>query len=405
MKILSRWLAFFFGTLLFLPSLVLARDSVSFAPDDILVKFKSEVTPDSRRELYRQMGTSLRSRIDQLDIEDVQIPTGRVEELVAKFRADPRVEYAEPNYIAQALIETNDPYLLPNQWNIYKIQAAGTGDSAWNHSTSSAAIKIAVIDTGIDQNHEDISSKVVDSHNCTSSPTLDDLYGHGTHVAGIAAASTNNSIGVAGVGYTASLINAKALGDNGSGYYSWIADCITWAANNGAKVINMSLGAPRKSRALEDAVNYAWNHGVVLVAAAGNSGNSSPTYPAYYTNVIAVAATDNNDAKPSWSSYGRWVDVAAPGVNVWSTFPNHSNVLGKTNYGYGSGTSMATPHVAGLSALIWTSPYNSTNTQVRRQIEGTADKIRGTGSYWTFGRINALRAVSVSAPVSTIRIH
>lgn len=403
LKFLPRWFSLFLGFTLLFPSLVAAQGSAAFSPDEILVKFKSNVTSEIRQQLRRQMGTTLRSRIDQLDIEDVQVPAGRVEELVAKFKADPRVEYAEPNYTAQALDMTNDPYLVDQtQWGMFKIQAASTsGLSAWHYSTSSAAIKIAIIDTGIDQDHPDLpGSKIVAQRDCTNTSGVDDYYGHGTHVAGIAAAATNNSTGVAGVGYAASLINAKALGDDGSGYYSWIVDCITWAADHDAKVINMSLGAPYKSRALEDAVNYAWSKGVVIAAAAGNSGNSSPTYPAYYTNVIAVAATDVNDVKPSWSSYGKWVDVAAPGVDIYSTTPNHSNYLNTKypttftlNYGYGSGTSMATPHVAGLAALVWSTPFGTTNTAVRKQIEGAADKISGTGKYWQYGRINALKAV------------
>ena len=125
----------------------------------------------------------------------------------------------------------------------------------------------------------------------------DDVYGHGTHVAGIAAAMTNNGIGVAGLGYTSTIMNVKVLGDTGSGAYSGIASGIIWAADNGAEIINMSLGGSSTSSTLEDAINYAWSKGVVVVAAAGNSGNTTPFYPAYYTNCIAVAATDANDAK------------------------------------------------------------------------------------------------------------
>ena len=178
-------------------------------------------------------------------------------------------------------------------------------------------------------------------------------------------------------------MNVKVLDDTGSGYYSWIANGITWAADNGAKVINMSLGGSSASSTLKRAVNYAWGKGVVLAAAAGNSGNRSPTYPAYYPNCIAVAATDSNDLKTSWSSFGSWVDVAAPGVDILSTFPNHSYQIGKAlGYDKGSGTSMATPHVAGLAALVWATGYGTSNTSVRARIEGNADPILGTRSYW-----------------------
>lgn len=382
--------------------------------DEILVKFRDGTSPTERENLHRSLGAKVRGKVEKLDVEVIDVPKDEVDAFVGKYQKNERVEYAEPNYIATALEETNDPYLIPNQWGMYKVQAAGTGTSAWTTAKSDLGVKIAILDTGIDQNHEDLATKIAGQKNCTSSPTLNDLYGHGTHVAGIAAAATNNGIGVAGLGYNTTLMNYKSLGDNGSGYYSWIATCIMAAADDGSKVINMSLGAPYNSYTLESAVNYAWNKGVVLVAAAGNSGNASPTYPAYYKNVIAVAATDNNDVKASWSSYGKWVDVAAPGVNIYSTTPNHSNYLNTTypstftlNYGYGSGTSMATPHVAGLAALVWPTPFGGGNANVRKQIETTADKIPGTGNYWAFGRINALNAVTIlgAYPVKTKGVH
>jgi hypothetical protein len=146
---------------------------------------------------------------------------------------------------------------------------------------------------------------------------------------------------------------------------------------------------------LQNAVNYAWNKGVVVVAAAGNNGNTARVYPAYYANCIAVAATDQNDAKASFSTYGSWVDVAAPGVSIYSTLPNHTNSIGTMNYRYLSGTSMATPHVAGLAGLLWATSYGTSNTSVRSRIESTADAIAGTGTYWQYGRINAYKAVTV----------
>ena len=373
-----------------------AQPHKDYASDRILVKFKDTAGKNTRESFLKKWRITSKKRFDDLNLDVVLVPKEKVDEYLTKVEKEEGVEYAEPDYKVLALEETNDPY-LENQWGLYKIQAAGKEDSAWNYSKGDPLIKIAILDTGIDQDHGDLSNKVAQTKNCTDSPTADDLYGHGTHVAGIAAALTNNDIGVAGVGYKASLINAKVLGDDGSGYYSWIIDCLKWSADNGAKVINMSLGAPYKSKALEQAVNDAWRKGVVLVAAAGNSGSSSPTYPAYYSNVIAVAATDSNDKKPSWSSFGRWVDVAAPGVDIYSTFPNHENTLGGSGYGYASGTSMATPHVAGVAALVWaTSSFGQNNLTVRQQIEKTADKIAGTGKYWTYGRVNALKAVTTS---------
>lgn len=366
-----------------------------FVQDEVLVKFAPSTSKDERRAVHDSHHAKIKQHVDALDVDVVTVDAGSVLEKTVEYKKDKSVEYAEPNYIATASELTNDPKLSDGtQWGMFKTLAAASGVSAWNYAKSVASVNVAILDTGIDQDHDDLSSKIVASNNCTSSPTVDDLYGHGTHVAGIAAAATNNSTGVAGMGYNASLMNVKVLGDDGSGAYSWIADCLTWAADHGANVVNMSLGGSFNSQTLQNAVNYAWNKGVVLVAAAGNNGSSAASYPAYYTNVIAVAATDSNDRKASWSNFGKWVDVAAPGVSIYSTLPNHTNAIGTLNYGSLSGTSMASPYVAGLAALIWPTTFGGSNMNVRKQIEGTADKIAGTGKQWTYGRINALRAVT-----------
>ena len=161
----------------------------------------------------------------------------------------------------------------------------------------------------------------------------------------------------------------------------------------------MSLGQSVPSLTLEAAIKNAWSKGVVLVAAAGNSGTQAPIYPAAYPKVIAVAATDNNDVKAPFSTYGEWVDVAAPGVGVYSTFPNHDFVLGLQNgrhkgYDLASGTSMSSPIVAGVAGLVWSSDPDSTNESVREDIESTAEPIEGTGTYWEHGRVDADDAVS-----------
>ncbi len=369
------------------------------AVDQIMVQFRPAMSLDERLKFHKTFGTNFIKRFEKLNVDLVNVREKDITKTISEFLKDPRVIDAEPNYIATALETSNDPEVISRSlWGLYKIKAADDGISAWNYSKSSHNIKVAILDTGIDGNHEDLVEKVSDDHNCTDTVDTNDYFGHGTHVAGIVAASTNNGKGVAGVGYNASVMNAKSLGNDGYGYYSWIADCIVWATDNGARVINMSLGGSSPSKILESAINYAWNKGVVIVAAAGNSGSSNPIYPAYYRNVISVAATDKNDKKAGWSSYGRWVSVAAPGVSILSTMPTFKNKIGLLNYGFLSGTSMATPHVSGLAALIWSTTYGVNNSSVRRRIEQTADKITGTGKYWIYGRINALAAV---LPVST----
>jgi thermitase len=356
------------------------------APDQILVKFKPGTPERGKTDVHQRHGGRVVDTIPAIDVQVVRIPENKVGEKVRAYKAEASVEFAEPDYIAEAILTPNDPY-FGKQWGMTKIQAP----EAWDITLGSAAVKIAVLDTGIDQNHEDLVRKIVANKNFTRSSTVDDKYGHGTHVAGIAAATTNNAKGIAGVGFNSSLMNGKVLGDTGTGYYSWIASGIIWAADNGAKVINMSLGGTSGSSTLESAVNYAWGKGVVLVAAAGNSDTDAPLYPAYYTNCIAVAATDKNDAKASFSNYGDWVDIAAPGVDIFSTMPNHKNRIGILNYGSLSGTSMSTPHVAGVAALVFAQYPQWSNSDVRTRIETSADPT--TGFTTTVGRVNAWKAV------------
>jgi thermitase len=400
-KVVKKLLAAFLSLLAAFSATPVAAQAPSFpnavaserVPGQIIVRYKQSLPANVVELKVDGYNAKIKSRIDRINALVLNVPQDQQDAIISAFSRLPNVEFAEPDYIAHAYTATNDPS-LSQQWGMSKIQASNSGgQSAWDITTGSSSVKIAILDTGINQTHEDLASKIVTNQNFTGSPTAEDNYGHGTHVAGIAAAITNNSTGVAGVGYNSALMNVKVLDDTGSGAYSWIANGIIWATDNGANVINMSLGGSSGSSTLQNAVDYATSHGVVVVAAAGNSGSSSPSYPAYYSNTIAVAATDSNDAKASWSNYGSWVDVAAPGVDIFSTMPNHVNQIGLTNYGSLSGTSMATPHVAGLAALVWATGICSTNTCVRSQIENNADSISGTGSYWTYGRINAYRSV------------
>lgn len=384
--------------ILLVPQMGPAQATDEFVPGEVLVKFRPGAPGAEVAAGHRQAGGEPREVIPGIDVQVVKVPPGRERAAVETYRRNPNVLFAEVNGFYSAVQATwtpNDP-LFGQQWQYPKIAAP----EAWSVTQGSSGVAIAILDTGIDQSHEDLAAKIQRNVNFTTSPTVDDRYGHGTHVAGSAAASTNNGKGVAGTCLNCGLYNVKVLADNGSGAWSWIASGIVWAADNGARVINMSLGGSSGSSTVEDAVNYAWGKGVVLVAAAGNSGTSSPSYPAFYQNVIAVAATDQNDAKASFSNYGTWVDIAAPGVSILSTAPDHSNkIWGKgVKYGTLSGTSMATPHVAGVAGLVWSTGLctsaPSPNQCVRDRIETRADKISGTGTYWANGRLNAYNAVS-----------
>ncbi len=378
-------------------------------PGQVLVKFKPDTSQNTIDNELKRHGAKVTDHVAAIGVLVLAVPQNAESRIITALSRNPNVEFAEADYLAFATAAPNDTHFT-NQWGLENTSQTikgqvGTMDAdinaptAWDTNTG-INIKVAILDTGIDQDHEDLSAKIVnksnDQKNFTTSSTIDDLYGHGTHVGGIVAAITNNGLGVSGGCPDCILMNGKVLRDDGAGAYSWIANGIIWSANNGAKVINMSLGGSSRSRTLENAVNYAWNKGVVLTGAAGNSGNQSKTYPGAYKNVIAVAATNNKDQKASFSSYGaKWVDVAAPGQDIFSTFPNHSYTINKSlNYDFGSGTSMATPMTSATAALIWSTSYGTSASNVRSRLESTADKIAGTGIYWSAGRIDAASAVA-----------
>jgi thermitase len=366
-------------------ALVVAGGSAaaSSSTDQILVKFRAGTSAQAEAAINSRHGGTVVGEIAQLGVRIVHV-SSNASDAAHAYAGEGAVEYAEPDAEAEAAETPNDPSFSA-EWGMTKIQAPG----AWGISHGSASVAVAVLDTGISASHPDLAGKIVKQANFSSSGTLDDVFGHGTHVAGIAAAVTNNAVGVAGLGWTTSLMNVKVLGDNGYGSYSAIAQGITWAADNGAQVINLSLSGSTASSTLERAVDYAWSKGALVAAAAGNKGSSAPVYPAYYANAIAVAATDSADHLASFSDFGSWVDVAAPGVNVYSTYPGGG-------YAYLSGTSMAAPHVAGEAALLFATLVDTNgdgvlNDEVRACIEASAD---GVGLPIAGGRIDAYRAVS-----------
>lgn len=407
--LIALFVIFLLGFFNFFSPITKAQEN-NHVSGQVLLKFKEGISQSEQANLLRNNRAQVVDKLDAIGVLVLQVPQNTEEKLVVALSKNPQVDYAELNYLAEVFLAPNDTYFANNQWGLENtgqtikditgtIDADIDGSTAWD--TTLGGAKVAILDTGIDQDHEDLSVKIVDKvhdqKNFSDSPTIDDLYGHGTHVGGIVAAVTDNNIGVAGGCPNCQLMNGKVLNDSGSGAYSWVAGGITWAADNGAKVINMSLGGVSPSKTLERAINYAWKKEVILVGAAGNSGNQSKTYPGAYTNVIAVAATNNKDQKASFSSYGaKWVDVAAPGENIFSTFPNHSYKINKNlNYDFGSGTSMATPMASAVAGLIWSVPaYNTSAVAVRNRLESTADKIDGTGIYWLKGRVNAANAIS-----------
>lgn len=379
-----------------------------FVPDEVLVKFGPDVNPEV---FARSIGARAHSRIAGLDVHVLKVRPGTAEAVVRALANHPLVEYAELNGIATIVLDPNDPYDngpgcydsssgCVTQWAWARLQAY----QAWDLTTGSASVRVAVVDTGVDNSHPDLPAVVAQYDFANGDPNAEDDNGHGTHVAGTIGASTNNGIGGAGSNWNVGILAAKVLNSGGSGSYAAVANGIRWAADNGAQGINLSLGGSLRSKTLERAVNYAWDKGAVLACAAGNSGTSSRLYPAAYTKCIAVAATDQDDVKASFSNFGAsWVDVAAPGVAILSTMPDsfvYLNFFGYLpNYDALNGTSMATPHVAGLAALVrarglcGSAATATAASCVRSRIETTADPISGTGTYWTWGRVNYRGAV------------
>ena len=376
-------------------------------PGEILVKFEPSVAGTNKKEVHRKKGGRTKEVIPEIEVEVVQVAPGQEASQAADYQEDPKVRYAEPNGVYRAVETTSrrsddaKANWVPNdsrvggQWafnntgrNGWKEDADIDAFEAWDVTRGKRTVPIAVLDSGISRGHEDLpdAAKTV---NFSNSSTLDDVYGHGTHVAGTVAARTDNGrTGVAGTCSRCALYNVKVLGDNGAGSYSSIAEGVRWSADNGAKVINMSLSGTKRSKTLEEAINYAWRQGAILVAAAGNDNTNDRFYPAAFRNVIAAAATDQNDLKAGFSNYGSWVDVAAPGVGILSTTEDG-------RYGRKNGTSMATPHVAGVAGLVWSTPgADASNESVRRKIEEAVDPIGGSrASSLGKGRINACEAV------------
>jgi len=306
-----------------------------------------------------------------------------VDDVIAQLRDVPGIKYIEPDYIATAFFTPDDP-MFSQQYGPQSIRAP----QAWDVQTGSENVIVAVVDTGVDYTHEDLYGRVIRGYDYVNNDAdpMDDQ-GHGTHCAGIIGATLNNRVGIAGVSRV-SIMAVKALDSQGSGYYSWISSGIRYAVDNGADVISMSLGGPSDSQVMRDACDYAWNNGVLVVAAAGNDYGGAVSYPARYGSVMAVSAIDSRDRLASYSNVGPEVEVCAPGSSVLSTYPGNQ-------YKSMSGTSMACPHVAGVAGLVFSeNPYLS-NVDVRNILCDTAIDLGSYGQDTAFGygKVNAEGAV------------
>jgi Subtilase family/FG-GAP-like repeat/Domain of unknown function DUF11 len=392
------------------------------------------------RQKYTRRASRLRGAFQPPEISRTYVLeldgglTNALPQILADLRADPGVESAEQEHLYSANLTTNDPYLsstgswgqsYPDLWGIQKVDAP----AAWNTNTGAGVI-VAVVDTGIDYNHPDIASNVWintkeipgngidDDHNGYIDDvrgwdfigaTYDDPQqsnnpidgnGHGTHVAGTIAAVGNNGIGVVGVAWNAQVMAVKGLDNTGTGIDSTLGPAILYAANNGADIISASWGSTSYSQTIAEAITYAYDLGAVIVVAAGNNSEDALSfYPAALPNVITVAASDPYDNLASFSNYGSKIDVAAPGVDILSLQASGTALGPVVSPGYIrlSGTSMATPHVSGLAALILSQNATYSNEDVRQVLRVSATDVGPPGYDLTFGygRVNAQAALAV----------
>ncbi|MBN1940289.1 MAG: S8 family serine peptidase, partial [Candidatus Aminicenantes bacterium] len=366
------------------------------------------------RTLNRR-GARVESRLHRLDIYKVRIPAETsVEEAAASLALDPAVLFAEPNYIGRAQTTPND--------NLFKYQyaLANTGQAigdvpgspqgkagadikatlGWEETTGSEDVKIAVVDSGVDLVHPDLKNQIAGPGRDFVNDDMDasDDYFHGTAVAGVAAAETNNNEGIAGVAWKARILPVKVLDAAGLGTAEHVADGIRWAADQGARVINLSLGFEEASWTLLTAVQYAFGKNAVVIAAAGSDGGPVQ-YPAGFSEyVLAVAATDYDDIVWEMSNSGTEVDVAAPGVDVLSTVPTWFFGPSVIPYVRFSGTSIAAAHVSGLAALLFSIKPWLTPEQIMEIIRFTAEDVNSAGLPGKdvrigYGRINLEKAL------------
>lgn len=386
-----------------------------YAPGQVLVKFRRSAPRMLQAATLAAYGSRAVFRVNRLDVYTIEIPEGTtVEEMIGALARNPDVEYAHPNHVFNASLTPNDSlfkyqYALSNTGQLIgSVPGSPTGKAsadikapaAWEETTGAESVTVAVLDSGVDLTHPDLKDNIKNSGRDFVNNDFDasDDFVHGTLVAGIIAASTDNGEGIAGVAWKCKILPVKVLNDAGTGTTDKIAQAVIWAADNGASIINMSLGGPAGDETLRSALRYAYEKGVTLVAAAGNA--AGPVYfPAAYDNyVFAVAATDYNDVRASFSNIGAEIDAAAPGVRILSTVPTWFFGPSSLPYGYSDGTSLAAPHVAGLAALIKSLKPSLTPAQIMNVIRFSADDVNSSGyagkdEFLGYGRINLEKAL------------
>ena len=410
---------------------------MQYVSDQVLVKFKSSVTEEMKEAAIASYQSTTLKRISSINVYQLQLPEDvSVEEMLYLLEQNPDVEYAEPNYFRRlAQVTPDDPffsdqYALYNPGGVFGPPSSPQSGTAradiyaregWEETWGNDSVIIAILDTGADFNHLDLDGQLFSNGYDFINDDLDpiDDHGHGTIVAGIAAAETNNGEGIAGVAWNCKILPIKIVDNTGWTDVSTEIDGINWAILNGADVINLSLGGPGVSQSEQDAIRAAYNNGIVVVAAAGNDGVAT-YYPAAYPECMAVASTNSSDERvtflntatdplPWESNYGPEIDIAAPGDWVLSLYPTSLTTPPFLPYIWASGTSLSTPHVAGLAALIRSIKPELSAEDIMNVIRYTADDVNsatyeGRDDYIGYGRINMERAL-VPIIISALNPH
>ena len=360
------------------------------ATNSWLVTFRSGVNDFSAMSALSSTGATDVGDLADINTRVLSLPAGREQQTLAALARDPRVASIERDATDQAAVVPTDPQ-WQHAWGPKLVRAP----QAWNMSTGKPSTIIAIVDTGVDRNQPDLRGRVLkgwDFVNNDNNPRDDN--GHGTAVAGVAAAAANNGVGIAGLCWHCDILPVKVLNAAGSGAHSNIAAGIIWATKHGADVINMSLAGPSPSNVVAAAVAYARNHGVVVVAAAGNEGSSRHFYPAADPGVISVGATDGADHMYNWSNRGAWVKLAAPGCA-------YTGSTGPIRWTWWCGTSFAAPIVAGIAALMKSLEPGLSRAAIERTLLSSTVNVRGVAD----GRIDAALALrkawNLGTPSST----
>ena len=379
------------------PPVVRSETRPTYVPTTLLVRFRSGV-PGARAEaLLARLGANTERRIARLGIRVVLVAPSRREAVASALRRSRLVSSVDRDEVFHVMGSVASTPILPEQWGLQLADFV----SAWQRTRGSSALVVAVLDTGVNAAQPGLAGAVLPGVDLVSGGSdTSDGNGHGTAVAGVIAGRPPGGVAAVGVCSACSILPIKVLGASGSGDLAAVAAGIVRAADLGARVINLSLGGPLGLDVLQQAVDYANSKGAIVVAAAGNSGLSAPFYPAGYANVVSVAATDQADHLYSWSDYGPWVRVAAPGCNVAP--------LVAGGYGQFCGTSSATPLVSGLAALAISVSPQGTNAQITDAIQSTARRIQANiqfGRIDASGTLTALGAPAVpAAPVAVTRV-